>query len=152
MTVQLVRTTANLWARVDWSVAETQHFFSWLVNGSASYVQRQISKHRQTDRWRQQDAFSWYDQWRQHNATSSGRGWTDWWQRQDASSLGWLMVWLITCNGKSAGAGGLIDGSHTMLFLGMIDGGDTTLLLAGVGGLIDGRDTMLLLLAGQQFG
>jgi hypothetical protein len=39
-----------------------------------------------------------------------------------------------------------------MLFLGMIDGGNTMLLLAGVGGLIDGRDTMLLLLADQRFG
>ena len=39
-----------------------------------------------------------------------------------------------------------------MLFLVMIDGGDTTLLLAGAGGLIDGRDTTLLLSAGQWFG
>jgi hypothetical protein len=38
-----------------------------------------------------------------------------------------------------------------MLFLGMIDGGNTTLLLAGAGGLIDGRDTTLLLLAGRRF-
>ncbi len=35
-----------------------------------------------------------------------------------------------------------------MLFLGMIDGGNTTLLLAGADGLIDGGDTALLLLAG----
>ncbi len=62
------------------------------------------------------------------------------------------MVWLVTCNGKSACAGGLIDSGNTMLFLGMIDGGDTTLLLAGAGGQIDGRDTTLLLLAGQRFG
>jgi hypothetical protein len=48
--------------------------------------------------------------------------------------------------------GGLINGSDTMLFLGMIDGGDTTLLLAGMGGLIDGRDMTLLLLDGQRFG
>jgi hypothetical protein len=39
-----------------------------------------------------------------------------------------------------------------MLFLGMINGGNTTLLLAGAGGLINGRDMMLLLLAGQRFG
>ncbi len=39
-----------------------------------------------------------------------------------------------------------------MLSLGMIDGGDTTLLLADVGGLIDGRDATLLLSAGQRFG
>jgi hypothetical protein len=39
-----------------------------------------------------------------------------------------------------------------MLFLGMINSGDMTLLLAGAGGLIDGRDTTLLLLAGQRFG
>jgi hypothetical protein len=36
------------------------------------------------------------------------------------------------CDSKSAGTGGLIDGSIMMLFLGMIDGGDTMLLhLAG---------------------
>jgi hypothetical protein len=39
-----------------------------------------------------------------------------------------------------------------MLFLGMIDGGNTTLILTVVGGLIDGRDTALLLSAGRQFG
>jgi hypothetical protein len=39
-----------------------------------------------------------------------------------------------------------------MLFLGMIDGGNMTLLLAGAGGLINGRDTTLLLSAGQRFG
>jgi hypothetical protein len=39
-----------------------------------------------------------------------------------------------------------------MLFLGMIDGGNTTLLLAGADGLIDGRDMALLLSAGQWFG
>ncbi len=48
--------------------------------------------------------------------------------------------------------GRLIDDGDRMLFLGMIDGGDTTLLLAGTGGLINGRDTTLLLLAGQWFG
>ncbi len=37
-----------------------------------------------------------------------------------------------------------------MLFLGMIDGGNTTLLLTGADGLIDSRDMVLLLLAGQQ--
>jgi hypothetical protein len=70
----------------------------------------------------------------------------------NASSLGWLTIWLLRCNGKSAGTGGLINGGDTMLFLNMIDSGDTTLLLAGAGGLIDGRDTMLLLSAGQWFG
>ena len=59
-----------------------------------------------------------------------------------------MMVRLVTCDGKSAGMGGLINGGNTMLFLGMIDGGKTTLLLAGMGGLMNGRDTMLLLLAG----
>ncbi len=39
-----------------------------------------------------------------------------------------------------------------MLFLGMIDGCKTRLLLAGADGLIDGGDMALLLLAGQQFG
>jgi hypothetical protein len=48
--------------------------------------------------------------------------------------------------------GGLIDGGKTMLFLGMIDGFNTTLLLPVAGGMIDGRDTALLLLAGGQFG
>ncbi len=58
------------------------------------------------------------------------------------------MVWLVTCNGESACKGGLIDGGKTMLFLGMINGSDTTLLLPVVGGMIDGRDTGLLLSAG----
>jgi hypothetical protein len=81
-----------------------QCFFSWLVDGLNSYVQWQISK----------------------------RGWTDQWQRHDASSLGWLTFWLVRCNSESAGTGGLIDGGNTMLFLGMIDSGNTTLLhLAG---------------------
>ncbi len=59
-----------------------------------------------------------------------------------------MTVWLLRCNGESAGTGGLIDGGNTMLFLGMIDGGNTMLLLAGTGRLINSRDTMLLLLAG----
>jgi hypothetical protein len=46
------------------------------------------------------------------------------------------------------GTGGLIDSGDRMLFLGMIDGGNTTLLLAGAGGLINGRDMTLLLSAG----
>ncbi len=73
--------------------------------------------------------------------------WTDQWQRRDASTLGWSIVQLLRCNGKSAGAGGLIDGDKTMLFLGKIDGGDKMLLLVCTGGLINGRVTMLLLLA-----
>jgi hypothetical protein len=32
-----------------------------LVNGLASYVQRQISVHGRTDQWQQQDTISWYD-------------------------------------------------------------------------------------------
>ncbi len=52
------------------------------------------------------------------------------------------------CDGKLACKGRLIDGSKTMLFLCMIDGGNTTLLLPVVGGMIDGRDMALLLLAG----
>ncbi len=39
-----------------------------------------------------------------------------------------------------------------MLFFGVIDGGNTMLLLAGSDGLINGRATALLLLAGQQLG
>jgi hypothetical protein len=58
------------------------------------------------------------------------------------------MIWLLRCNGKSAGAGGLIDGGNTMLFLGMINGSGTMLFLAGMGGLINGRDMTLLFLAG----
>ncbi len=96
--------------------------------------------------------FSWYDWWRWHNATSTGHGWNDWRQRQGTSSLGWSTVWLLTCDGESACAGRLINGSNTMLFLGMIDGGNTTLLLAGADGLINGRDKTLLLSAGQRFG
>jgi hypothetical protein len=109
-------------------MAETQCFFSWLVDGLASYVRWQISGHGWTDQRQQHDAFSWYDQRRQHNATSSGHGWTDRWQRHDASSVGWSTVWLVMCDGKSAGVGGLINGGDTMLFLGMIDGGNMTLL------------------------
>jgi hypothetical protein len=47
--------------------------------------------------------------------------------------------------------GRLINSGNTMLFLGMINGGNTTLLLAGAGGLMDSRATTLLLLAGQKF-
>ncbi len=107
--------------------------------------------HRQTDQWLQHNAFSWYDQQWQHNATSAGCRWTDQWQRHGASSLGWLTVWLLTCDGKSACAGRLIDGGNIMLFLGMIHSGNTMLLLASMDGLINGRDMALLLLAGQQF-
>jgi hypothetical protein len=78
---------------------------------------------------------------------TSGHVWTDRRQRRDTSSLEWSTVQLLRCNGKSAGAGGLIDGDKTMLCLGMIDGGDTTLLIACAGGLINSRVTMLLLLA-----
>ncbi len=59
-----------------------------------------------------------------------------------------MTVWLLTCYGKSACAGGLIDGGNTMLFLGMINGCKTTLLLAGADGLVDSGDMALLLLAG----
>jgi hypothetical protein len=62
------------------------------------------------------------------------------------------MVPLLTCDSESACVGGLINGGNTMLFLSMINGGNTTLLLAGADGLIDGGDTALLLLAGQRFG
>jgi hypothetical protein len=133
-------------------MAETECFFSWLVDGLATVARRQISGHGQTDQLRQHDAFSWYDRRQQHDATSSGRRWTDQRQRHDASSLGWSTIRLVTCNGKSACMGGLINGGNTMLFLGMINGGDTTLLLASAGGLISGRDTALLLSACRWFG
>ncbi len=58
------------------------------------------------------------------------------------------MVRLLTCNGESACVGGLINGGSTMLFLGMIDSGNTALLLAGTDGLINGEDTVLVLSAG----
>ncbi len=113
-------------------MAETGSFFSWLVNGSAAYARRQISMCGRTDQRWQHDAFSGYDQQRQHNATSSGCGWANQWRRHSASSLGWSTVQLVMCNGKSACAGGLIDGGDMMLFLGKINGGDTMLLhLAG---------------------
>ncbi len=59
-----------------------------------------------------------------------------------------MTIRLLRCDGESAGMGGLINGSNTMLFLGMIDGGNTMLLLVGAGGLINRRDTTLLLSAG----
>ncbi len=58
------------------------------------------------------------------------------------------MVQLVACNSKSACKGGLINGGKIMLFLGMIDGSNTTLLLPVAGGMINGRDKALLLLAG----
>jgi hypothetical protein len=58
------------------------------------------------------------------------------------------MVWLVTCDSELACKGGLIDGSKTMLFLGMIEGGNIMLLLPVVGGMIDSRDMALLLSAG----
>ncbi len=123
-----------------------------LVNSSATEVQRQISGCRWTD-WRQQNnAFYWNDQRRQHDATSSVCGWTDQRQSHDASSLGWLTVGLVTCDGESACKGGLIDGGETMLCVGMIDNSNTRLLLPVAGGLINGRDMALLLSAGQRFG
>jgi hypothetical protein len=57
------------------------------------------------------------------------------------------MVQLLRCNSKSAGVGGLINGDEMMLFLGMINGGNTMLLLVCVGELINSRVMMLLLLA-----
>ncbi len=69
---------------------------------------------------------------------TSGHMWTDQWQRCEASSLGWLTVQLLRRDGKSAGVGRLIDGDKTMLFHGMINGGNMTLLLACRSGLING--------------
>jgi hypothetical protein len=40
-------------------------------------------------------------------------------------------VRLVTCNGKLGCEGGLIDGGKTMLFLGMINGSNTTLPSTG---------------------
>ncbi len=59
-----------------------------------------------------------------------------------------MTVRLVTCDGELACKGGLIDGGKKMLFLDMIDGGNTMLLLPIAGGMIDGRDAMFLLLAG----
>ncbi len=47
------------------------------------------------------------------------------------------MVWLVTCNSKSACIGGMIDGNDTMLFLGEIHGGDT-MLFHSAGGWWEG--------------
>ncbi len=132
-------------------MAEMQCFISWLVDGLATAVRQQISRRGRTDWRRQHNALSWFVRRRRHDATSNWCRWTDQWQRHDASSLGLLTVWLVTCNGKSACAGRLINGGDTMIFLGMINGGDTMLLLAGTGGLIGNRDTTLLLLAGRWF-
>ncbi len=131
---------------------ETWCFFSRLVNGSATEVQWQISGRGWTDRQRRNNAFSQNDRWRQHDATSSVRGWTDQRQSHDASSLGWSTVRLVTCNGELACKGRLINSGKAMLFLGMINGSDTMLLLLVMGGMIDGRDMTLLLLAGRRFG
>ncbi len=54
-----------------------------------------------------------------------------WWEgtlatRLVSSSLGWSTVWLVRCDGKSAGTGGLINGGNMMLFLCIINGGHTT--------------------------
>jgi hypothetical protein len=68
-------------------------------------------------------------------------------QRCNASYLGWSTVQLLRCDGKSTNAGGLINGDKTMVFLEMINRGNTMLLLACAGGLINGRVTTLLLLA-----
>ncbi len=129
-----------------------QRFFSRLVNSSATEVKQQISGRGRTDWRRWNNVFSRIDGRRQHDTTFSVRGWTDQRQSHDASSLGWSTVWLVTCDGESACESGLIHSSKTMLFLGMIDGGNTTLLLPVVGVMIDGRVTTLLLLAGPQFG
>jgi hypothetical protein len=56
------------------------------------------------------------------------------------------------CDGKSACPGRLINGGNIMLFLGMIDGGNTTLLLAGADGRINSGDMALLLSADPWFG
>jgi hypothetical protein len=53
-------------------MAEMRCFFSRLVDDLATEVQWQISMRGQTDRWRQHDARSWYDQRQQHAATSFG--------------------------------------------------------------------------------
>ncbi len=57
-------------------MAETGRFFSWLVDGYASYLRRRISMHGWTDQRRQHNTFSQDDQRWQH----------------DAISLGWSMV------------------------------------------------------------
>ncbi len=59
-----------------------------------------------------------------------------------------MTVRLVMCHSELACKGGLIEGSKTMLFLGMIDEGNTMLLLPVAGRMIDGRDTVLLLSAG----
>jgi hypothetical protein len=41
-----------------------------------------------------------------------------------------------------------VSDGHTMIFVHMIDGGNTTQLLLGADGLINGRDASILLSAG----
>jgi hypothetical protein len=73
-----------------------------------------------------------------------------------------FFTWLVnglasTCDGKSAGAGGLIDGGNMMLlhsasqWFGWTTGQTCGGKSAGVGRLLDGGDTMHLLLAIQGF-
>ncbi len=112
-------------------MAETQRFFSRLVNGLAAYVRRRISLCGRTDRRRQHYAFSWYDRRRQHNATSSRSGCTNRRRRHGTSSLSWLTVRLVTCNGESACPGRLIDGGDTTS-LGWSMVGENTCHLLGV--------------------
>ncbi len=83
-------------------MAESQRFFSWMIDGLASYVRQQVGMQGRTDQRRQNNAFSWYDRQQQHNATSTGCGWNDQRQRHGASSLSWSTVWLFTCDGESA--------------------------------------------------
>ncbi len=43
---------------VDWSTAESRRFFSWLINGLASYVRRRVGVQGRTDPRRQNNFFS----------------------------------------------------------------------------------------------
>jgi hypothetical protein len=54
----------------------------------------------------------------------------------------------LRAKGESACTGRLINGGNTMFFLGMINGGNITLLLACTDVLIDGGDMALLFSAG----
>ncbi len=161
---------------MDWSMAETRHFFSWLVDGLASCVQRQVSLHGQTDWRRQHDAFPWYDwpdQQQRHDASSLGCStvwlvtqtdwrrqhdafsWYDWRWQHDATSSG--RKWTDQCQRHNSSSLGwstvwlVTCNSKSACVGGLIDSGDTTLFL-GMIDQINGRDTTLLLLAGQRFG
>jgi hypothetical protein len=110
----------------------TQRFFSWLVNGLAEQPDKRVVANQR--------------------------------ERADCSTMetqrffSWLVNGLAsTCNGESAGVGGLINSGNMMLlhsagqWFGWTTGQTCGSKSAGVSGLLDGGDMMLLLSASQGF-